>query len=75
MLYNQLGKKDETEALLREVANSHPEVPDVAYSLGLLLAERKNYAEAAVYLEKAASGMPGSCLLYPSDAADDSIRV
>jgi tetratricopeptide (TPR) repeat protein len=31
---------------------------EVAYSLGLLLAEGKRYDEAAVYLEKAARGMP-----------------
>jgi tetratricopeptide (TPR) repeat protein len=31
---------------------------EVAYSLGLLLAEGKQYEEAAVYLQKAGKGMP-----------------
>jgi Flp pilus assembly protein TadD len=35
-----------------------PELYEVKYSLGLLLAEEKQYAEAARYLEAAARGMP-----------------
>ncbi len=58
MLFNQLGRQDETEVLLREVADSHPELYEVAYSLGLLLAEKKQYAAAARYLAAAAAGMP-----------------
>jgi Tfp pilus assembly protein PilF len=58
MLYNQMGKNDKVEILLREVATSHPEMYEVQYSLGLLLAEEKKYAEAANYLKQAAKGMP-----------------
>jgi Tfp pilus assembly protein PilF len=58
MLYNQTGKNDKAEILLREVATSHPEMYEVQYSLGLLLAEEKKYAEAANYLKQAAKGLP-----------------
>jgi tetratricopeptide (TPR) repeat protein len=58
MLYNQMGKNNEAEILLREVATSHPEMYEVHYSLGLLLAEEKKYAEAANYLKQAARGQP-----------------
>jgi len=59
MLLNKLGRKDETEALLREVVNVHPELYEVQYSLGLLLAEKKLYDEAAGHLEIASQGLPG----------------
>ena len=58
MLYNQIGENSEAEILLREVATSHPEMYEVHYSLGLLLAEEKKYAEAANYLKQAARGLP-----------------
>jgi len=58
MLYNRLGDKDEAENLLREVVTAHPELYEIAYSLGLLLAEEKQYDEATLYLERAAQGMP-----------------
>ena len=58
MLYNRLGDKDKAEGLLREVVTAHPELYDIAYSLGLLLAEKKHYREAVLYLAKAAHGMP-----------------
>ncbi|MBW1785256.1 MAG: tetratricopeptide repeat protein [Deltaproteobacteria bacterium] len=58
MLYNGQGEKARAEALLREVAASHPDLYDAAYSLGLLLAEREKYEEAVHYLERAAKGMP-----------------
>lgn len=58
MLYNRLGDKDKAEGLLREVVTAHPELYDIAYSLGLLLAEKKHYHEAVLYVEKAAHGMP-----------------
>ena len=58
MLYNQTGRNDEAEALLREVVNVQPELYEVQYSLGLLLAEQKKYAEAARHLEIAAAGLP-----------------
>ena len=37
---------------------AYPQMYEIAYSLGLLLAEMKKYEQAAVYLEKAAAGMP-----------------
>jgi tetratricopeptide (TPR) repeat protein len=58
MLYNQMGKNDEAEKQLREVVASHPEMYEAHYSLGLLLAEEKKYAEAATHLKQAADGMP-----------------
>ena len=58
MLYNQMGQNNEALTLLRDVATTHPELYDVQYSLGLLLAEEKQYEEAANYLKLAASGMP-----------------
>ena len=58
MLYNQMGQNNEALTLLRDVATTHPEAYEVQYSLGLLLAEANNYAEAARYLELAARGMP-----------------
>jgi Tfp pilus assembly protein PilF len=58
MLYNQRGKNDKAEILLREIAASHPEMYEVLYSLGLLLAEEEKYTEAAHYLKQAAAGMP-----------------
>ena len=64
MLYNQTGKNEEAEALLREVAASHPELHEVQYSLGLLLAEEQKYAEAANYLKQAARGMPDRARIH-----------
>ena len=58
MFYNQKGENDKAEVLLREVLQEHPEMHEIAYSLGLLLAEMKKYEQAAIYLEKAAMGMP-----------------
>ena len=58
MLYNQTGKNNEAEILLREVVRNHPEIYEVHYSLGLLLAEKKQYEEAAAYLKMAVYGMP-----------------
>jgi tetratricopeptide (TPR) repeat protein len=58
MFYNKRGENDKAEELLREVVKSHPELPEIAYSLGLLLAEMKKYDSAVVYLKKAAKGMP-----------------
>jgi Flp pilus assembly protein TadD len=40
------------------VVSEQPDLYDVKYSLGLLLAEEKKYEEAARYLEAAARGMP-----------------
>jgi Tfp pilus assembly protein PilF len=58
MLYNGRGENEKAERLFRDVMAKHPEVYDVAYSLGLLLAEMKKYGEAVSYLERAAKGMP-----------------
>jgi tetratricopeptide (TPR) repeat protein len=58
MLYNQMGRKDEAEVLLREVVVAHSELHEVQYSLGLLLAEKNELSEAARYLEMAAAGLP-----------------
>jgi len=58
MLYNGSGENEKAEGLFRDVIAKHPEVYDVAYSLGLLLAEMKKYGEAVSYLERAAKGMP-----------------
>jgi Flp pilus assembly protein TadD len=44
--------------LLRQVVEDHPKLHDVAYSLGLLLGEMKQYSEAAEYLKSAAEGLP-----------------
>jgi Tfp pilus assembly protein PilF len=64
MLYNQIGKNSEAEILLREVAASHPEMVEVHYSLGLLMAEEKKYAEAAQHLKQAAAGMPNRARVH-----------
>ena len=64
MLYNQTGKNDKAEILLREVAIAHPGMHEVHYSLGLLLAEEKKYAEAAKYLDLAAGGMPARARIH-----------
>ena len=57
MLYNRQGKNREAEKLLREVVEREPELYEVSYSLGLLLAEMQKYQDAERYLGKAASGM------------------
>ncbi len=64
MLYNQIGQNDEAESILRDVVTSHPELHDIEYSLGLLLAEKKQYDEAAVYLKSAARGMPDRARIH-----------
>ena len=58
MLYNAMGDKEKAETLLREVVTAHPQEYEIFYSLGLLLAEKKKYPEAARYLTVAAQGMP-----------------
>ena len=57
MLYNRQGKNPDAEKMLREVVDQQPELYEVAYSLGLLLAEMKKYKDAESYLGKAAAGM------------------
>ena len=58
MLYNQTGRQDDAETLFREVVTENPDLYEIAYSLGLLLAERGKYEEAAVYLARAVRGLP-----------------
>jgi tetratricopeptide (TPR) repeat protein len=53
-----MGKNAEAERLLREVVKAQPELYQIHYSLGLLLAEEKQYVEAAEHLAIAARGMP-----------------
>jgi len=50
--------------LLRDVVISHPEMYEIQYSLGLLLAEKKKYAEAANYLKQAVKGMPNRARIH-----------
>ena len=57
MLYNRQGNNSEAEKLLREVVETEAELYEVAYSLGLLLAEMEKYQDAAHYLGRAAAGM------------------
>jgi tetratricopeptide (TPR) repeat protein len=58
VLLNAEGRNDEAEALLRSILESYPEQHEVAYSLGLLLAEMGRYVEAERWLTQAATGMP-----------------
>jgi Flp pilus assembly protein TadD len=53
-----MGRKDEAEVLLREVVAAHSELHEIQYSLALLLAEKKQFEEAARYLASAAAGLP-----------------
>ena len=55
--YNLAGDNAAAERLLREVAASEPELYEVHYSLGLLLAEMKRYDEAVYHLREAARGL------------------
>jgi Flp pilus assembly protein TadD len=53
-----MGRNGDAETLLREVVTAFPELYDVQYSLGLLLAEEKKYLEAETHLATAARGIP-----------------
>lgn len=57
MHYNRTGNNDKAETLLREVVAENPNLHEVAYSLGLLLAETGDYQGAVTYLGRAADGM------------------
>jgi len=59
MLLNSQGRNRETERLLREVLDDHPDQHEVAYSLGLLLGEMGDWEGAAAFLGRASAGMPG----------------
>jgi tetratricopeptide (TPR) repeat protein len=58
ILENARGNNAEAERLLRSVLTDFPDQADVAYSLGLLLAEMERVEEAVGYLERAAAGLP-----------------
>ena len=58
IVYNQLGKNNEAEILLRDLVANHSDLFDAYYYLGLLLAEKKNYEEAVLYMQKASELMP-----------------
>jgi len=57
-LYNELGRNDEAEKVLRGAILGSPNNGDLRYSLGLLLAEQQRLAEAAASLGEAAALMP-----------------
>lgn len=56
-LYNRQGKNREAEQLLKEVLQENPQLHEVSYSLGLLLAEMRQYREAEHHLGQAALGL------------------
>jgi tetratricopeptide (TPR) repeat protein len=56
-ILNSQGQNDEAEQLFREVLEDYPDLHDIAYSLGLLMAEMNRLPEAITYLEQAATGM------------------
>jgi Tfp pilus assembly protein PilF len=58
MLYNSMGNNEGAEQLFREALGVRDDLSEVHYSLGLLLAEEKRYAEAAQHLAIAAKAMP-----------------
>ena len=43
---------------MREVVTRHPDFYEIKYSLGLLLAEKNQYEEAALFLGDASAGLP-----------------
>ena len=57
-LYNQQGRNDEAEALLREGIERASDEGELHYSLGLLLAEEQRLEEAATSLGRAADLIP-----------------
>jgi tetratricopeptide (TPR) repeat protein len=57
-ILNSQGKNSEAEQLFREILDDYPDFHDIAYSLGLLMAEMSRLPEAVPYLERAAAGMP-----------------
>ncbi len=58
-LSNRMRDNKEAERLFKELIADDPGDFEVAYSLGLLLAEEKRLAEAVPHLKKAAAGIPG----------------
>ena len=64
MLYNRMGKNAEAELLLKDVILGYPEMGDIHYSLGLLLAEMQKYSEAIQYLKNAAELLPANGRIF-----------
>ncbi len=65
MLYDQQGKKDEAARLFREVIELRPDMAEAYYSLGLLMAEKKDQLEeAAKLLGKAAALAPDRARIH-----------
>jgi predicted CXXCH cytochrome family protein len=58
MLYNAKGENKKAEKLFMQILENQPQMHEIAYSLGLLLVEDKQYENGLVYLEKAAGGLP-----------------
>jgi Tfp pilus assembly protein PilF len=48
MSYNQEGNNNGAENLLHEVVRHHPEICEVHYSLGLLLADKSNMKKSRI---------------------------
>ncbi len=64
MLYNTKGENQRAEELFVQILEDHPEMYDIAYSLGLLLVEEKKFDRAALYLQRAADGLPGRARIH-----------
>jgi tetratricopeptide (TPR) repeat protein len=64
MVYNQLGRNEDAEALLREVITDYPDRTDVTYSLALLLAEMNRHEECAQLLSAVARVMPEAARVH-----------
>ncbi len=58
IIYSQLGKTSKAEILLRDLVQNHPDLSESYYYLGLLLAEKKEYGEAIIYMQKASKLLP-----------------
>ena len=64
MLYNRIGKNEEAERLLIDVAGKNSGMGDVYYSLGLLQAEMGEYDKSIVSLQNAAEILPGQSRIW-----------
>jgi tetratricopeptide (TPR) repeat protein len=64
LLYSRSGRSKQAEQLLRRLVREQPEIPDVYYYLGLILAENKKYDESIVYLKKAAKQTPKQARVF-----------
>lgn len=64
MVYNRQGKNNEAEMLFKELIADFPELPELNYSLGLLLAEMNQIDESRKYLLKAADLIPNNSRIW-----------